>query len=269
MSRIEARFDALRRDGRKALIPYITAGDPDPAATVPLLQALVAAGADVLELGIPFSDPQADGPTIQDACQRALAHDVRLADVLDMVAAFRETDTGTPLVLMGYLNPIEAMGAERFAERAAASGVDGVLVVDAPPEEGQELIAALTRAGIDPIFLVAPTTAQDRMQQICRSARGFVYYVSLRGVTGAATLAVEEVEAKLEAIRQHTRLPVGVGFGVRDADSAARLGAFADAVVVGSAIVDRIAEHPDDPTARHNAVGELVGGMRAALDRCA
>lgn len=269
MSRIEERFRRLQADGRKALIPYITAGDPEPGVTVGLMHSLVEAGADVLELGVPFSDPQADGPVIQDACQRALAHHVRLGDVLDMVASFRQDDTQTPVVLMGYLNPIEAMGADRFADRAAEVGVDGVLVVDEPPEEGGELNRALTEHDIDPIFLVAPTTADERMERICATARGFVYYVSLRGVTGAATLAVEEVEAKVAAIRGHTQLPVGVGFGIRDAESAARLGAFADAVVVGSAIVSRIAEHQDDPDAIRGAVTELVGSMRTALDRVA
>ncbi len=266
MSRIEARFRELRGDGRKALIPYITAGDPEPGVTVGLLHALVEAGADVLELGVPFSDPQADGPVIQDACQRALGHHVRLADVLDMAAEFRRGDGDTPVVLMGYLNPIEAMGADRFAARAAEAGIDGVLVVDSPPEEGGELAQALAQRHLDPIFLVAPTTADDRMERICTTARGFVYYVSLRGVTGAATMAVDEVEAKVAAIRRHTQLPVGVGFGIRDADSAARLGAFADAVVVGSAIVSRIADNRDDPQAIRGAVTELVGSMRTALD---
>jgi len=269
MSRIEARFNELRGSGRKALIPYITAGDPHPDQTVGLLHGLVEAGADVLELGVPFSDPQADGPVIQDACQRALEHHVRLRDVLDMVAEFRATDSTTPVVLMGYLNPIEAMGAEAFATRAAEVGVDGVLVVDEPPEEGADLIRALTERDIDPIFLVAPTTADDRMERICTTARGFVYYVSLKGVTGAATMPVDEVEAKVAAICGHTDLPVGVGFGIRDAESAARLGAFADAVVVGSAIVSRIAENRHDPDAMRASVGELVGSMRQALDRVA
>ena len=269
MSRIEGRFNELRGSGRKALIPYITAGDPDPGQTVGLLHGLVEAGADVLELGVPFSDPQADGPVIQDACQRALEHHVRLRDVLDMVAEFRTTDSTTPVVLMGYLNPIEAMGTEAFATRAAEVGVDGVLVVDEPPEEGADLIRALTERDIDPIFLVAPTTADDRMERICTTARGFVYYVSLKGVTGAATMPVDEVEAKVAAIRGHTDLPVGVGFGIRDAESAARLGAFADAVVVGSAIVSRIAENRHDPDAMRASVSELVGSMRQALDRVA
>lgn len=266
MSRIETRFGRLREDGRTALVPYITAGDPEPAATAPLMHALVEAGADLLELGVPFTDPQADGPVIQNACERALAHHVTLADVLSMVAEFRRRDQDTPVVLMGYLNPIESMGAQAFAERADAAGVDGVLVVDAPPEEDEELVAALGARDIDPIFLIAPTTPDARMERICRSARGFVYYVSLKGVTGAASLAVDEVEAKLQAIRAHTRLPVGVGFGIRDADSAARIGAFADAVVVGSAVVARVAEHAGDLQAGRAAVSELVGEMRAALD---
>lgn len=269
MSRIAARFEQLRGAGRKALIPYITAGDPEPGVTVGLMHALVTAGADLVELGVPFSDPQADGPVIQDACERALAHHVTPAGVLEMVAAFRRDDGDTPVVLMGYLNPIEAMGAERFAERAGAAGVDGVLVVDSPPEESEVLVRSLTDNGVDPIFLLAPTTADDRMERICASARGFLYYVSLKGVTGAASLAVEEVETKLEAIRRRTGLPVGVGFGIRDAESAARIGAFADAVVVGSAVVARVAEHRDDPEAIARAVGELVSSMRAALDRAA
>ena len=269
MSRIEQRFERLRAAGRKALIPYITAGDPEPGATVGIMHALVEAGADMVELGVPFSDPQADGPVIQDACQRALVHHVRLTDVLDMVAAFRERDTETPVVMMGYLNPIEIMGAERFAQRAGEVGLDGVLVVDEPPEEGEGLIRALEAAGVDPIFLLAPTTADDRMARICANARGFVYYVSLKGVTGAATLAVDEVEDRIAAIRRHTQLPIGVGFGIRDAASAARLGAFADAVVVGSAVVARIAEHQQDPEAIRRSVGELIGSMRTALDEIA
>ncbi|MDX1610010.1 MAG: tryptophan synthase subunit alpha [Halofilum sp. (in: g-proteobacteria)] len=266
MSRIESRFNQLRESGRAALVPYITAGDPEPGATVPLMHALVEAGADVLELGVPFSDPQADGPVIQNACERALAHQVTLSDVLAMVAEFRQRDGDTPVVLMGYLNPIESMGGQAFAGRAGEVGVDGVLVVDAPPEEDEELVAALSAHGIDPIFLLAPTTPEERMERICHSARGFVYYVSLKGVTGAASLAVDEVESKLQAIRRHTALPVGVGFGIRDAESAARIGAFADAVVVGSAVVARVAEHSDDLEAGRAAVSELVGDMRAALD---
>lgn len=269
MSRIAERFEQLRGRGRKALIPFITAGDPEPGVTVGLMHALVEAGADLVELGVPFSDPQADGPVIQDACQRALVHHVTLLQVVDMVAEFRRVDTSTPVVLMGYCNPIEAIGAETFAERAAEAGVDGVIVVDCPPEEGEDMITALTGHGIDPIFLVAPTTAAERMARICTTARGFVYYVSLKGVSGAATLAHEEVEAKLREIRTLTELPVGVGFGIRDAESAARIGRFADAVVVGSAVVSRIADYRHDPVAMEQEIRGFVGSLRSALDAAA
>lgn len=269
MSRIEGRFAQLRQAGRKGLIPYITAGDPEPGVTVGLMHALVAAGADLVELGVPFSDPQADGPVIQNACERALRHHVSLSDVLEMVTSFRADDPDTPVVLMGYLNPIEQMGVETFARRAAEAGVDGVLVVDDPPEEAEELVRALSAVGIDPIFLLAPTTAADRMERICGSARGFLYYVSIKGVTGAATLAYDEIEAKIASIREHTRLPVGVGFGIRDAESAARIGAFADAVVVGSAVVARVAENENDTAAMRREVSDLVGSMRSALDEAA
>jgi tryptophan synthase alpha chain len=266
MSRLEGRFQELRESGRKALIPYITAGDPNPAATVGLMHQLVASGADVVELGVPFSDPQADGPVIQAACLRALQHHVTLTGVLAMVREFRHDNRDTPVVLMGYLNPIEAMGAAAFAEQAAAAGVDGVLVVDCPPEEGEELIRVLESHGLDPIFLLAPTTADDRLARICASARGFVYYVSLKGTTGVGELAYDEIEQRLSRIREHTTLPVGVGFGIRDAESAARIGAFADAVIVGSAVVSRIAEQGDDVGAARRAVDELIGSLRAALD---
>jgi len=266
MSRIESRFRALREAGRSALIPYVTAGDPQPDATVAMMHNLVEAGADILELGVPFSDPQADGPVIQNACERALRHGVTLADVLDMVREFRTGDGETPVILMGYMNPVECMGARVFAQRAASAGVDGVLMVDLPPEEGEELTAALAEHDLDSIYLVAPTTGEERMERICRSARGFVYYVSLKGVTGSAALAVDEVEGKLREIRRHTRLPVGVGFGIRDAEAAGRIGAFADAVVVGSAVVSRVAEHLDDAAAARAAVAELVDGMRRAMD---
>lgn len=269
MSRIAERFQQLRGAGRTALIPFMTAGDPQPAATVGLMHAAVDSGADLVELGVPFSDPQADGPVIQDACQRALAHHVTLLQVIDMVAEFRREDARTPVVLMGYCNPIEAIGVDVFAERAAAAGVDGVIVVDVPPEEGEELIRAVTEHGIDPIFLVAPTTAEERMARICSTAGGFVYYVSLKGVTGAATLAYDEIDAKLNAIRSHTALPVGVGFGISDGESAARIGRFADAVVVGSAVVSRIAENRDDPAGMEREVRTFVASLRSALDATA
>lgn len=266
MTRIAERFARLRAAGRTALVPYITAGDPDPETTPELLHGLVAAGADLIEVGVPFSDPQSDGPVIQDACQRALAHGVTLRDVLAMVSTFRARDRDTPVVVMGYSNPIEAIGPVAFANEAADAGVDGVIVVDAPPEEDGDLIAALAQRGLDPIFLIAPTTPPARIERICQAASGFIYYVSLRGVTGADTLAHREVGEKVEAIRQHTPLPVAVGFGIRDATSAARIGALADAVVVGSAVVQRIADHGHDRAALERELGEFVGSLRAALD---
>lgn len=267
MSRIASRFAQRAAEGRKALVPYITAGDPDPTLTVPLMHAMVEAGADVIELGVPFSDPMADGPVIQAACERALAHHVSLRRVLDMVAEFRGRDAETPVVLMGYLNPIEALGYEVFVREAAEAGVDGVLTVDLPPEEGRELVEALKGRGIDPIFLLAPTSDARRIQAVCSLASGFVYYVSLKGVTGAASLDVEAVARKLEEIRRYAAVPVGVGFGIKDAQAAARVARVADAVVVGSALVRRIAEHVGDPAAVETQVARLLGEMRAAMDR--
>lgn len=265
MSRLTARFAELKRVRRTALVPYITAGDPDEAASVPLMHTLVEAGADVLELGVPFSDPSADGPVIQRACERALKHGTSLADVLGMVTEFRRRDTATPVVLMGYLNPVEAFGLQAFADAAAKAGVDGVLTVDMPPEEAEPLAGLLRGRGLDPVFLLAPTTGSVRLRRICEAASGFVYYVSLKGVTGAANLDVADVRRRLEAIRASTQLPVGVGFGVRDADTAAQLAEFADAVVVGSAIIGRLAGH-DSAAERSRAVGEFVRGLRRAMD---
>ena len=266
MNRIARRFSKLRQQGRKAVVPYITAGDPSPDQTLPLMHAMVEAGADVIELGVPFSDPMADGPVIQAACERALAHHVSLRQVLEMVRRFRQDDNDTPVVLMGYLNPVEIMGFEAFAEAAAEAGVDGALTVDMPPEEGDELLQALNSHGIAPIFLLAPNTEGVRMERICRAARGFVYYVSLKGVTGAATLDVESVARKMEQIRQCTDLPIGVGFGIRDAQSAARIGAVADAVVVGSAIVRLIEANKDNPAEMRAKVAGLVGELRRGVD---
>ncbi len=266
MSRIAQRFEALKANGKKALIPYITAGDPNLGVTVELMHALVAAGADILELGVPFSDPMADGPVIQLACERALEHGTSLRDVLAMVSEFREQDADTPVVLMGYLNPVEIFGYEAFAKAAAAAGVDGLLTVDLPPEEAAEPAELLKKHGIDPIFLLSPTTTQARAAHICQYASGFIYYVSIKGVTGAASLNVAEVESKLAMIRTQTDLPIGVGFGIRDADSAKAVGAVADAVVVGSALVTQIADNADAP---EKLVGLLTGvlePMRAALD---
>lgn len=266
MSRIAERFAELKAQGRTALIPYVTAGDPHPDVTVPLMHAMVEAGADIIELGVPFSDPMADGPVIQEACERALEHHVRLRDVIDMVARFREADPRTPVVLMGYLNPIEIMGYSEFAQAAKAAGVDGVLTVDLPPEEGHELVQALKGSGIDPIYLLAPTSHAQRIQMICAAASGFVYYVSLKGVTGAATLDVDAVAKKLEQIRAHSTTPVGVGFGIKDADTAARVARIADAVVVGSAVVRRIAENVTNTAAIQAEIGGLLRAMRAAMD---
>jgi tryptophan synthase alpha chain len=266
MSRIAGVFAALRGQGRTALVPFITAGDPHPDATVRLMHAMVEAGADLIELGVPFSDPMADGPVIQRASERALAHGIALHDVIDMVRRFRERDGDTPVVLMGYLNPIEAMGYEVFADRAATAGVDGVLTVDSPPEEGGEFLPALRSHGLDPIYLLAPTSHRARIERITAAASGFVYYVSLKGVTGAANLSIHSVEAKVADIRACTNLPVGVGFGIKDADTAGAMSRFADAVVVGSALVSRIEANPDRVETAEAEICALLGAMRRAMD---
>ncbi len=267
MSRIGKRFADLRSRQRKALIPYVTAGDPQPGVTVPLMHALVEAGADLIEIGVPFSDPMADGPVIQAACERALEHHVSLHDVLDMVREFRRSDSETPIVLMGYLNPIEAWGYAGFAGAASTAGVDGVLTVDMPPEEAGELTAALRAADMDAIFLLAPTSSDERIRRVSESASGFVYYVSFKGVTGANRLDVEAVADKLEELRRHTSLPLGVGFGIRDPDSAAQVSRIADAVVVGSALVGKIPELVARPEAIPASLAETLSGMRTAIDR--
>jgi len=264
MSRIQSAFDRLGREGRKALIPFITAGDPDAALSLPLMHALVEAGADVIELGVPFSDPMADGPTIQRASERALARGMRLSKVLDLVAEFRKVDCTTAVVLMGYANPIEAMGLEKFATAAAQAGVDGVLVVDYPPEEAANFGAVMKENGMDPIFLLAPTSTATRIEQVAEIASGYIYYVSLAGVTGSGALNVEAVAERLPLIREKTGLPVGVGFGIRDAATAARIAAFADAVVVGSRIIEEI-EKSTAETACAN-VKALVADIRRGVD---
>lgn len=266
MSRIAAKFAALREQGRTALVPFVTAGDPGRDTTVPLMHTLVESGADIIELGVPFSDPMADGPVIQRASERALEHHTSLADVLAMVREFRSTNNDTPVVLMGYLNPIEIMGYSKFAESAAEAGVDGVLTVDIPPEEGGELLPALREHAIDPIYLLAPTSTQARIEKLTAAASGFVYYVSLKGVTGAANLDEQAVSEKLTQIRGVTELPVGVGFGIKDAATAKAMGAIADAVVVGSAIVSRVEANAGDNAAICESVGALLKEMRAALD---
>lgn len=266
MSRIAGVFTALREQGRQALIPFVTAGDPHPAATLPLMHAMVEAGVDIIELGVPFSDPMADGPVVQRASERALAHGVSLQDVIDIVGQFRETDDKTPVVLMGYLNPIEVMGYESFAEKASRAGIDGVLTVDIPPEEGERFVPALKEKGIDPIFLLAPTSNRARIERITAAASGFVYYVSLKGVTGAANLSLDSVRDKLAEIRACTDLPVGVGFGIKDAETAAAMSAFADAVIVGSALVSRIEAQPDDAARATAEIKSILAGMRKAMD---
>jgi tryptophan synthase alpha chain len=264
MSRIRGRFEALAKAKRKALIPYITAGDPRPALTVPLMRALVDGGADILELGVPFSDPMADGPVIQRAGERALKFGVGLGDVLKMVKEFRESDAVTPVVLMGYANPVEAMGVENFVGAAKIAGVDGVIVVDYPPEECEQFAALAKKNEIDPIFLLAPTSTDKRIEQVARVGSGYVYYVSLRGVTGAGHLDFSEVSAKIPAIRAATRLPIGVGFGIRDAESARRVAQSADAVVIGSRIIQEIeAGAADQAVARVKA---FLKPIREALD---
>lgn len=272
--RLKAAFDKKR--GGTALIPYIAAGDPSPSVTPRLMHALVSAGADVIELGVPFSDPMADGPTIQRAAERAIRQGVGLRQVLDMVAVFRENDQTTPVVLMGYANPIERMGQESFVTAARKAGVDGVLVVDYPPEEAVEFADRLGQASIDPIFLLAPTSSEDRIRKVGQIARGYVYYVSLKGVTGAGTLDTDEVARRIDTIRRHVTVPVGVGFGIRDEESARKLAQCADAVVIGSKLIEtmetavqqaRDAGH-DDTSAHEQAVGaarQWLGRIHAAL----
>ena len=265
MSRIQTTFDRLRQHRKKALIPFFTAGDPSPALTVPLLHALVEAGADIIELGVPFSDPMADGPTIQRASERALKHHVSLRHVLSMVAEFRDRNSATPIVLMGYGNPIEAMGWQTFAQRCAEVGVDGVLTVDFPPEESHEAFAHLVRHGIDPIFLLAPTSTDERVERVARQARGYVYYVSLKGVTGAENLDLSAIEQKLPQLRKHINLPIGVGFGIRDAATAQSVAKLCDGVVVGSRIVQQIEDSTEQNVLIN--VGRLVRELRQAVDK--
>lgn len=268
MSRIAATFEALKKDGRRALIPYVTAGFPYADITPELMHGMVAAGADVIELGVPFSDPMADGPVIQQAGEAALALGIGMKQVLAMVAAFRAKDTRTPVVLMGYANPVERYdlvhGKKAFIRDAAAAGVDGLLVVDYPPEECEQFAAELREAGIDLIFLLAPTSTDERMAQVARIASGYVYYVSLKGVTGAGHLDTDAVGRMLPRIRQHVGIPVGVGFGIRDANTAQAVGSAADAVVIGTKIIQLIDGQPREQVVP--AVHEFLAGIREALD---
>lgn len=260
MSRIQTIFSAL--GGKKALITYITAGDPNLATTLDLMNELVKNGADIIELGIPFSDPMADGPTIQRAAERALAQGVSLKDVLSLVAQFRQTNQTTPVVLMGYLNPVHKMGYETFARAAAQAGVDGVLTVDNPVETIAPLQQALTNEGLDCIFLIAPTTSQTRIKTIAKHASGFVYYVSLKGVTGSAALDTQAVADKVALLRKYISIPIGVGFGISDAESAKQISRVADAVIVGSRIVKEIESNPGREAA---SAGILVQTLKAAI----
>jgi len=264
LSRIAATFEKLRAQKRAALIPFVTAGDPAPEHAPAIMKALVAGGADVIELGVPFSDPMADGPAIQRSSERALKHNVGLRDVLGLVAAFRKTNDTTPVVLMGYANPIERMGFATFVAEAKKCGVDGVLIVDYPPEESGPWLEALAGSGIDPIFLLSPTSTDTSIERVAKVAAGYVYYVSLKGVTGAANIDTKDVEAMMKRIRSRTPLPVGVGFGIRDGATARRIAEFADAVVIGSRIVQESETSPRDQLVDN--VRRLVSGFRAAMD---
>jgi len=270
VSRLKQCFAELKAASRKALIPYVMAADPVPEITLPLMHKMVEAGADIIELGAPFSDPMADGPVIQLAAERSLLHNTSLLDVFALVKAFRQTNDKTPIIVMGYLNPIEVMGYQKFAKLASASGVDGVITVDMPPVEAGDYAPALQEAGLDPIFLLAPTSTTERIKALADIASGFVYYVSLKGVTGAASLDVSSVEQKVSEIRQHIDLPIGVGFGISDAKSAAQVGSCADGVVVGSAIVKQMTLNDGKTEAERELIikeiSDILSSMRAALD---
>lgn len=263
-SRIANTFARLAGEKRKALIPFVTAGDPFPQITVPLMHAMVDAGADIIELGVPFSDPMADGPVIQRSSERALKFGVGLSDVLSYVSDFRQTNKTTPVVLMGYANPIERMGLKLFAERARSAGMDGVLVVDYPPEESHEFVQAMDASGIDVIYLLSPTSSPDRIKMVSAAARGYIYYVSLKGVSGAANIDTSEVESMIAKIKSQTNLPVGVGFGIRDGETAKRIAGFADAVVIGSRIIQEL--EASTPETAVEKVRLLLKDIRETMD---
>ncbi len=269
VSRIQACFERCKAEGRSALIPFMTAGDPAPEHTLGQMHALVAGGADILELGLPFSDPMADGPTIQLACERALAAGTTSRVVLDIVKQFRQTNTTTPVVLMGYLNPMLRNGAEMFAESANAAGVDGVLAVDLSVEEAEALQPALAAQGLDCIFLMAPTTSAERAAKMSQVGSGYIYYVSLKGVTGSAALDIDGVAHRLADLRSVVTLPIAVGFGIRNADQVAAMAEHAEGIVVGSALVDRIAEGAEHPDRLPATLQEAVADLRAGIDRAA
>ncbi|MBU02828.1 MAG: tryptophan synthase subunit alpha [Halieaceae bacterium] len=270
MSRIAGVFDALRQSGRKALIPYVVAGDPDPTGTVALLHELVASGADVIEVGVPFSDPMAEGPVIQKGHERALANGMTLRKVLSSVAEFRQQNTQTPIVMMGYANPIERFGYEAFADACAEAGVDGLITVDLPPEEVDAIDTALQAVGLDNIFLISPTTPESRIKTIVDRARGFIYCVAVKGVTGSGQLDTEEVSESVALIRSKTTLPIAVGFGIKDAESARAVAAAADAVVVGSALIDKMEQEAAAGNTSqiqvHGAAVKLLESIRAGVD---
>jgi tryptophan synthase alpha chain len=266
VSRLAATFEQLAKAGRKALIPFVSAGDPRPDFTLPLMHAMVEAGADIIELGVPFSDPMADGPVIQRASERALEHKMSLRRTLTIAAEFRRTNQHTPVVLMGYVNPIEAMGYEDFANAAQRAEIDGVLTVDLPPEEADECVALLKARDIDPIFLLAPNSSDDRVRKMDAAGSGYIYYVSLKGVTGAGHLDVSDVETKLNQIKENTHLPVAIGFGVKDAQTAKTVANLGDGVVIGSALISKIEANLDDPERAKKEIVELLGAMRQAMD---
>ncbi|WP_198265580.1 tryptophan synthase subunit alpha [sulfur-oxidizing endosymbiont of Gigantopelta aegis] len=272
MTRIKACFAQLKEQNKKALLPYVAAGDPNPEITLDLMHAMVAAGASIIELGVPFSDPMADGPVIQKASERALVYGTSLSDVLVMIKRFRETNNDTPVVLMGYLNPIEVMGYETFAQAASDAGVDGILTVDIPPEEAEDYIPILKKYALDPIFLLSPTTTKERMQYICQYASGFIYYVAVKGVTGTSALDTAEVAKRLAIINTVTDLPVAVGFGIKNAETAAAVGEVAEAVVVGSALVNLVEQHAHNLSNNEankkiiEDISQVLKSMRTALD---
>lgn len=266
MSRLSSYLKKLKQDRRKALVAYIVAGDPNLDVTVPLMQRMVESGVDVIELGMPFSDPEAEGPAIQLAHERALAQNVSLRDCLQVVAKFRQVNQDTPIVLMGYLNPVEIMGVDTFAQKAGEAGIDGTIIVNLPPEEAGEMTSTLEAHGIEPVYLLAPTTTDERAAYVCRAAKGFVYYVSLKGTTGASHLDIDDVSEKLARFRQYSELPIMVGFGVKDGESAKAVAGVADGAVVGTAIVNRIHEHGDNPQQMIESVSGFVQELRQAID---
>jgi tryptophan synthase alpha chain len=266
MSRIKKVMLALKEMNKTALIPYITGGDPNPGMTVNYMHELVNNGADILEIGVPFSDPMADGPTIQLACERALKHNTSLNDILEMISVFRVKDSITPVVLMGYLNPVEAMGYALFVEKSHDAGVDGVLLVDLPPEEAESILPLLTKHNIDSIFLISPTTTDKRIDIISKYCTGYVYYVSVKGVTGSSELDVDDVRKNIERIRKYIDVPVAVGFGIKDGPTAAKVALLCEGVIIGSVIVNKIAEYQDEPEIAQLKIGEQIATIRSCLD---